>query len=146
MVASGAILTLTLIALLLGLARPPLESQAGLPPLDPPTPTPVADDDDDQSTPLLAHIELQVQAAPAGAWSVVQWQDSDGNWHDVEGWRSVLGSSGHQRWAVEAKDFNTGPFRWVVMRGRSGSIAGISDSFNLPAGANETVPVTVSLQ
>ncbi|MDX1521426.1 MAG: hypothetical protein R3264_07350, partial [Anaerolineae bacterium] len=31
-----------------------------------------------------AYIVLQTDR---GAWAVVQWQDSAGNWHDVEGWR-----------------------------------------------------------
>jgi hypothetical protein len=94
----------------------------------------------------VAYIELQVQPALSGAWSVVQWQDSAGNWHDVEGWRSSLPESGIQRWVVEAKDFNTGPFQWVVRQGQLGSTAGMSNPFNLPAGANETVRVAVTLQ
>ncbi len=149
----GAMLTLTLLTLLFGLTWPVLLTQAGptLPPIDPPAPPPPGPSDDDDSddgddTPPIAYIELQLQSAPAGAWSGVQWQDTAGGWHDVEGWQSSLPATGIQRWVVEAKDLNTGPFRWVVMRGRSGSIAGISDSFNLPAGANETVPVMVALQ
>ena len=93
----------------------------------------------------MAYIELHVQSASSGVWSVVEWQDSDGNWHDVEGWRSSLPEDGIQRWVVEAKDFNTGPFRWVVRQGQSGVAAGMSHSFNLPAGANETVQVMVTL-
>jgi len=150
----GTILTLTLITLLFGLAHPLLLTQAGptLPPLDPPTPTPGppsgggdedTSDDDDDPGPLHAHIELQAQSVPAGAWSVVQWQDTAGNWHDVEGWRSALPDTGFQRWAVEAKDFNTGPFRWLVRQGQMGETSGVSSSFDLPAGANETIRVVV---
>jgi hypothetical protein len=120
-----------------------------------PTPTNVPGDggngsgggkDGSRGTPPVAYIELQVQPALSGAWSVVQWQDSAGNWHDVEGWRSSLPESGIQRWVVEAKDFNTGPFQWVVRQGQLGSTAGMSNPFNLPAGANETVRVAVTLQ
>jgi hypothetical protein len=144
---TGTIFTLVLIILLLGLAQPVPIIQADLPSLNTPTPTAAGADDsgDDDDTPLIAHIELQVQSAPAGSWSVVQWQDSDGNWHDVEGWRSLLPENGVQRWAVEAKDFYTGPFRWVVRPGQSGPATGMSDSFNLPSGANETVQVTIAL-
>jgi hypothetical protein len=120
-----------------------------------PTPTNVPGDggngsgggkDGSRGTPPVAYIELNVLSAPTGAWSVVQWQDSAGNWHDVEGWRSSLPENGIQRWVVEAKDFNTGPFRWVVRQGQLGSTAGMSNPFNLPAGANETVRVAVTLQ
>jgi len=144
----GTILILILITVLFGLAQPVSTTQAALPSLNTPTPVPSPDDDDsgdDRDTPPIAHIELQVTPAPVGAWSVVQWQDSNGNWHDVEGWRGSIPENGVQRWAVEAKDFNTGPFRWVVMKGQSGPVAGISDLFNLPARANETVQVTVVL-
>jgi hypothetical protein len=147
----SALLIVTLIALVFGLAWPPMLTQAGptLPPIDPPpTPTEIPDkpdksDDDDE--PIVAHIELQVAPAQSAGWSVVQWQGSDGNWHDVEGWRGSLSDGSSRRWAVEGKDFGTGPFRWVVLDGASGSVAGASDLFSLPASANETVQVTITL-
>jgi hypothetical protein len=134
-----------------------LASSTGLQAQGPPLPTPTNVPDNggngsggekgsSRSNPPVAYIELSVLPVPAGAWSVVQWQDSAGNWHDVEGWRGSLPENGIQRWVVEAKDFNTGPFRWVVRQGQSGSTAGMSNPFNLPAGANETVRVIVTLQ
>ena len=150
----GTILALSLITVLFGLAHPLLrtQAQATLPPLDPPTATPGPSSGgsdgesakDDKGGPLIAHIELQASTAPVGAWSVVQWQDSSGNWHDVEGWRSALPGNGLQRWAVEAKDFNTGPFRWLVRQGQTGGTSGVSTTFNLPTGANETLRVLVN--
>ena len=151
----GTSLSLTLITLLFGLAWPVLPSQAGptLPPVDPPTPIPDPggnpsggggendDTSEDRGGLLIAFIELQANSG--GTWSVVQWQDSAGNWHDVEGWRGALPTNGTQRWAVEAKDFNTGPFRWVVTDSQGGSALGMSDAFNLPAGANETLHIKV---
>ncbi len=62
-------------------------------------------------------------------------------WHDVEGWRSVLGSGGYQRWTVEAKDFGTGPFRWVVYQSPGGSLIAASEPFTLPQFPNKTVRV-----
>jgi len=140
----GGMFALTLIGILFGLAWPTTMIKAGptLPPRELPSKNQPADSDDDDSKPLLAHIELHAQNGPAGVWSVVQWQDSDGNWHDVEGWRGVL-NNGYQRWAVEAKNFNTGPFRWQVRRGIEGEILGISDPFSLPAGVNQVVSVQV---
>ncbi len=143
-----------IVMLLLNGLLTPAVSQADLPGRDTPTPVPARndndndddDDDDGDSRPLLAYIELFATSAPAGAWSVVQWQDPQGGWHDVEGWRSVLGSGGYQRWTVEAKDFGTGPFRWQVRQsGPEGTVLGVSEPFNLPAGANQVGQVQISL-
>jgi hypothetical protein len=132
----------TLIAVIVGsillLALPALV-QAGpdLPPRNPPG-KPQADDDDGDK-PVGAYIILE---APAGAWAGVQWQDSAGGWHEVEGWQGRL-SSGRQQWWVAAKDFGTGSFRWMVTAGPGGAMVGVSSPFNLPTAANETVTVNV---
>lgn len=134
-----------MVAGLLALNLWPVWVQAGpsLPPRDPPGPQEDRDDDDDdgRAEPVGAYIELQTQIAPAGAWSVVQWQDSAGGWHDVEGWRGPLADN--RRWWVAAKDFKTGPFRWAVTQGQAGSPLGVSAPFNLPSGANEVVQVVL---
>ena len=142
---TGTILALTVMTILIGLTRPPLITQADLPPLNTPTPQRDSGRDRDRAKAPIAHIELQAQSAPIGAWSVVQWQDSDGNWHDVEGWRGSLSDGGFQRWAVERKDFNTGPFRWQVRQSLTDPALGSSDPFSLPAEANQTLRVTVDL-
>ena len=141
-----ALAVVTVIALAFGLAWPPMLTQAGptLPPINlPATPTPIPDKSDDDDDAPIAHIDLQVVPAQAAGWSVVQWQGSDDNWHDVEGWRGSLSAGGMRRWAVESKDFGSGPFRWVVMAGQSGSIIGTSESFHLPASGNEVVSLTI---
>ena len=140
----------------LGLIPTPALAESGLPDRKPPT----ADDGGrDDSGPIGTYIEL---AAPeqAGAWSVVQWQDSAGNWHDVEGWRGTLDSHGYIRWWVAAKDFGTGPFRWVITGGDSVSVAdewstgesgGLfqsdtdtsSGAFSLPGGAAASLHVSL---
>jgi hypothetical protein len=74
----------------------------------------------------------------------VQWQDSAGGWHDVEGWRGPL-AEGNRRWWVAAKDFGSGPFRWAIIEESGGRLLGASQPFNLPTQANETLQVTVSL-
>jgi len=148
-------LIIGLLVLGLGLTAAPALANGELPDRNPPPP---ADDGGrDDAGPLGTHIEL---AAPehAGAWSVVQWQDSAGNWHDVEGWRGTLDSNGYIRWWVAAKDFGTGPFRWVISGGDSVSVAdewstggsgGLfqadtsSGAFSLPGGA--AAPLQVSL-
>jgi hypothetical protein len=147
-------LTVGLLIAVAGLTAVPVLADDGLPERE----TPVADDGGrDDSRPLGTHIELVVPEH-AGAWSVVQWQDSAGNWHDAEGWRGTLDSSGYICWWVAAKDFGTGPFRWVITGGDSVSVAdewstggssGLfqsetsSGAFSLPGGA--TAPLQVSL-
>ncbi len=147
-------LVIGLLVIGLGLTVAPALAESGLPDRKPPT----ADDGGrDDSRPLGTHIEL-VAPEHAGAWSVVQWQDVNGNWHDVEGWRGTLDSSGYICWWVAAKDFGTGPFRWVITGGDSVSVAdewstggssGLfqsetsSGAFSLPGGA--TAPLQVSL-
>jgi hypothetical protein len=138
---------LTVIGSLFGPNWPALvEAQSTLPPRDS-TPAPPSDNDDkDSDKPLGAHLDLQVQPVPPGAWSMVQWQDTAGNWHNVAGWQRDLGIDGFGRWWVAAKDFNSGPFRWVVTQGLGGPELGVSQSFNLPAGVNQALRVEVALQ
>ena len=146
----GPIVWATVLVCILALLSQPLSIQAGptLPPREPPTtPTPSADKDKGgKDKPAGAYIELQTQIASAGAWSVVQWQDSAGGWHDVEGWRGPLADSNNRRWWVAAKDFGAGPFRWAVTQGQGGSLLGVSAPFNLPSGVNEMLQVVVSLK
>jgi hypothetical protein len=85
--------------------------------------------------------EIALSTSP-GAYTVVQWRDAAGNWHDVPGWRAHA-PSGAVVWAVEAKDFGAGPFRWVSYTGEGGSVLGVSQSFMLP-GAGKRVQATVS--
>lgn len=127
----------------LALTGLPLLVQAGpeLPPRDTPPPgTPASDDDDDNDQPAGAYILLQ---SGNGAWATVQWQDSAGGWQNVAGWNGAL-EGGAQQWWVHPKDFNTGPFRWIVTQGPGGEPVGISEPFNLPGGANEIVRVTIN--
>lgn len=92
--------------------------------------------------PRGAHVRLD----PAGLgrhgyWSVVQWLDARGDWHDVEGWRGHPDADGGKRWWVQSKDFGTGPFRWAVYVAEGGPEMAASAPFRLPAGADVTVTV-----
>lgn len=136
-----------LIALVVGLVTlaaqtpPPAHAGAGLPPRAIPVPPPPDDNKDRDGSAVGAYIDLAAPDAPAGAWTVVQWQDSAGGWHDVEGWRGFLPDS--SRWWVHPKDFGTGPFHWVVKAGPAGAVSKVSPSFHLPVGANQMVRMTV---
>lgn len=95
------IIGLGLVVLALGLAvllqvAPDTQAQGLAPPTATPnTPPPVNygngnnndnNSDDGHSLSPGAYIELQIKNAPAGTWSVVQWQDGNGDWQNVEGW------------------------------------------------------------
>ena len=139
---------LVVTTIVLALLWSPMPTQAGptLPDREPPSAPDDNDDDDDGGTrPLMTSIVLQVQPPQGGLWTVVQWEDSGGNWHDVEGWRGELGTSGTRVWQVVSKDFGTGPFRWALFQGQDGRLVTASQSFRLPSKANEVVRVEVSL-
>ena len=74
-------------------------------------------------------------------WTVVQWQDDRGVWHDVEGWQGSLDEAvtgedgtvvGHKTWWVAHDDLGKGPFRWQVRRDKQGAPIGTSETFDLP--------------
>jgi hypothetical protein len=127
--------------LLIWLPRP-LHAGETLPPRTKPTIV-KSDQGHHKDRPLGAHIQLQLPNGQPGDWTVVQWQDSAGNWHDVEGWRGVS-EGNQQKWWVDAKDFRKGPFRWVVYAEPEGQILSQSKPFYLPAGAAETVMVELA--
>jgi hypothetical protein len=94
--------------------------------------------------PLVGAVRLSAPEAPVTAWTVVQWGDALGGWHDVEGWRGELDSGQQKVWWVLGKDFGTGPFRWVVLERPGGRVWAISPAFSLPAGAGQWVIVTAA--
>lgn len=88
--------------------------------------------------------------------TIVQWQDEDGIWHDVKGWQGppaliVPGPSntmvGLKAWGVAAKDFGTGPFRWLVYAdGSRAERLATSEPFSLPSHSEDRQTVEVTLQ
>lgn len=99
-----------------------------------------------------AYIRLNV-AAPGGAadlttaWTLVQWQDRQGVWHDIDGWRGLLDDPGStsKTWWVSDSDFGKGPFRWVVRRGSDGADLGASAGFSLPTDSYQLLDVAVTI-
>lgn len=88
-------------------------------------------------------------------WTVVQWQDNLGDWHDVLGWQGHLddievGEAGHvvgeKRWWVAPADLGTGPFRWLVYQRQDGRLLATSASFHLPNVREESKAVEVLLE
>ena len=82
-------------------------------------------------------------------WTVVQWQDRAGEWHDVVGWQGSLdeaNSAGCKKvWWVAREDLDQGPFRWVIYWYRGGESLAQSESFDLPHKVGETTSVVVMI-
>ncbi|MEM7029304.1 MAG: hypothetical protein AAF629_07045 [Chloroflexota bacterium] len=128
-----------ILVLLFSLLLVPATVIADLPPRPIPVIVDTDDDDDKDEDPVGAQIHLSGGAG--GSSAVVQWLGSDGNWHDVDGWRSTY--AGSATWWVAPKDFGTGPFRWVVYNGSASSktIVAQSESFTLPSGHYQSTQV-----
>ena len=96
----------------LGVIFMPRQAQAA-PAALPPRPTPITPT---VPAPVVsnsegASIQLNVKAAnSATLWTEVQWQDAQGSWHTVEGWRGQLDSIsnkvGLKTWWVAPSDFD----------------------------------------
>jgi len=89
-------------------------------------------------------LSLPAETPPAiwsQLWTVVQWQDAAGAWHDVTGWRGALDEAafgiGKKSWVVAEKDLGTGPFAWFVYAHPGGELAAASPPFYLPAQAGD---------
>jgi formylglycine-generating enzyme required for sulfatase activity len=98
-----------------------------------------------------AAIVLTVMDPPLGAWTAVQWSNADQIvWHNVDNWVVPLALDEENKmfWGVDAKDFGTGPYRWVIYDkdpARGGKILGASQLFNFPNRENEWVWASVTI-
>jgi hypothetical protein len=90
-------------------------------------------------------IELHVQPARVGLWTLIQWQDARGQWHDVDGWQGTVDGD-IQIWWVAPRDFGKGPFRWRIYQSRGGLLLANSEAFSLPRHTGEIVRVDVALK
>ncbi len=138
-------------ALLLA-ALPILSVRADLPPRPTPQPAPP-----EAGLARLASVELQVHFGQEEQarhwqemWTVVEWQDAFGDWHEVEGWRGtfdeIVDGKGRKVWWVYPRDLGTGPFRWTVYGSPSGRLLAHSKPFHLPDAMGQTSVVTVTLR
>jgi hypothetical protein len=122
----------------------PTATAAPPPPRPTLTPTPIA------ARSTGSYIELRVPTDNINLWTVVQWQDAQGNWHDVETWRGILDEinnhKGDKLWWVYPRDYGKGPFRWAIFDRPDGQLLAVSRSFNLPAAANQHEIVEVTLR
>ncbi len=127
-------------------AGPGVAPIATLPPRVTAVPQPVTQ----SSASLAAAIHLIVQVSSptlsvADLWAEVEWLDSTGVWHTVEGWQGPLdgisGNTGSATWYLGPQALGTGPFRWVLYDGRGGALLSSSAPFALPTMVGTTVTV-----
>lgn len=117
----------------------------------PPRPTPNA-------TPILptavadapvtgALIRLQLSEPLPGAWTVVEWQNQQGLWFEVDGWRGHLDENGatSKSWWVMADNFGQTPFRWVLYASEDGRQLATSAPFTLPTRARQLLTIDLTL-
>ena len=146
---AAGVFALLVAALLIWPAR---AVRADLPPRPTPQPAPP-----EAGLAGVAPIELRVRFVREEQarrwqelWTVVEWQDAFGGWHDVEGWRGTLDEivdgEGRKVWWVYQRDLGTGPFRWTVYRSPAGRLLAHSEPFHLPGAAGQTVTVNVALR
>lgn len=153
-------LTATIGGVLLISALSPSQAHASsaLPPRPTPRPTPDTRPAPSRAPSIGGLITLDVEANIdvirklghwQSMWTVVQWQDGVGNWHDVEGWQGTLdtfgGGMGRKTWWVAEGDLGAGPFRWMVYHGRGGELLAYSEPFYLPSRRGRIVVSDVSL-
>jgi len=100
---------------------------------------------------LIALVVTLADAPPvvwSELWTVVQWQDATGGWHDVAGWRGTLDTwsrgGGKKTWVVEDKDLGDGPFRWLVYDHVGGVPLAASAAFDLPALTGDVLEIGVT--
>jgi len=125
----------------------------------PPRPTPSSSVSESQLQKSGGFIQLWVAFDPswpaAGLawqelWTVVQWQDEDGVWREVEGWQGALdgveGTQGWKQWWFPGPFFGKGPFRWIVYAGKGGQWMAVTEPFDLPDQRGQVLRLEVWLQ
>ncbi len=77
-------------------------------------------------------------------WTVVQWQDAQGKWHDVTGWQGELEADHTKTWWVGVEHLGSGPFRWLVLT--EDEVVGSSAAFYLPTNQQQELRVEVTVK
>lgn len=142
-------LSLAIICIVAAVALTPTLALAELPPR-PTRPasqtTSDADSGADSGEPVGGYIRLQMPETNLGLWTVVQWQDQVGKWHDVEGWRGNLDDGFQKTWWVHPANFGQGPFRWVIYQSADGPFLAASNPFYLPTQGYQILPAELPLK
>jgi len=87
------------------------------------------------------YFGVSVPNAQKDCWTVVQWQDSNGNWRNIDSWQGELDERNQKLWWVAEDNFGQGPFRWMVYENRTGAALALSSPFYLPASAEQSIMI-----
>ena len=160
---SNVWLTLITVAACLGMALILLATLPQPAQALPPRPTVPSDVTEEDPSKIGAQIQLKAQFPKdwpwqtvhwQDLWTVVQWQDANGEWHDVAGWQGTLDTIkigkdgtvvGYKTWWLGYENLGQGTFRWQVLESQDGQLHVTSDPFNLPATSKTTLEVNVML-
>jgi hypothetical protein len=119
-----------------------------LPPRPTPAPPSSATGVPGEGKPTGGWIQLRAQA-PATVWSIVEWQNDQGAWVPVEGWRGAFDSYadgvGQKKWWVDQYTFGPTPFRWVLYDPATGAVISTSTPFASPKENRQTVNATAGM-
>ncbi|MBI5879549.1 MAG: hypothetical protein HZB53_18010 [Chloroflexi bacterium] len=101
---------------------------------------------------LIIHLstdDTRNLSAWRALWTIVQWQDGTGQWHDVDNWQGAPkgnpGDAYHQAYAIDERNYGKGPFRWIVRTTKGSTDAAVSQPFNLPRNTSEAVRIDVAV-
>jgi hypothetical protein len=146
--------SLACVLLVLACVSLPMQATAGsLPPrptLTPNRTTATPSSKDQEGGSIGGSIELRVPTNQIVLWTVVQWQDTLGDWHTVQEWQGTLdeinaAGVGKKVWWVGQKEMGQKSFRWLVYENAGGRMLATSQSFDLPRYSGEVVRVEVTL-
>ena len=109
-----------------------------LPPRPTPEPLPTAVDSPNGATIMLSVPVTASSSIDADDWAIVQWQDSHGDWNNVEGWQGNLAYDAPSKswqviWWVARANFGEESFRWAIYTDETMTeLEATSETFDLP--------------
>jgi hypothetical protein len=111
-----------------------------------PTATPVPVSTTIPNTPTGGLILLRASLSDLAGktyWTEVEWQNAQGKWYRVDGWRGHFNQYGEVVWWVAPENFGEKPFRWVVYQSETNKkVVFTSASFALPTQTNQVILTT----
>jgi hypothetical protein len=108
-------------------------------------PRPPIEPKHEQPQPQGAAIRLWIENSAPSLWTEIQWQDTQGNWHKVDGWRGTLDDDNTKQWWVGPEIFAAGPFRWLVYDTEGGTLVASSLEFYLPVTNRQLIDILLTL-
>ncbi|MBE2198070.1 MAG: hypothetical protein IAE79_05630 [Anaerolinea sp.] len=115
-------------------------------PVQSPTQVPPAETVQHNAPVAGGFLLLQIVGGNNALWTEMQWLASDGAWMTVDGWRGNPSADGVVMWYVGPENLGFRAwFRWLVFDKEGGQLLATSDAFKLPGGAQQVVPVTVTV-